>query len=422
MSHSEQSFRPKSPDDPSIQLPASLAGLRMPMLVVGVVLLIAGVLVGAFASAGWRLAMTAYLTAFMYCATLSLGGLFFVIIQHLTRAGWSATVRRVSELLAGAMPVVAILFIPILVAAWTNGTLYDWSDPGFEEEHHIPASIWAAKSGYLNAPFFTVRALIYFAVWIGLSRYYVGSSKRQDETGEIRLTERMQFWSGPSVILFSFSLTFAAFDWVMSLAPMWFSTMFGVYIFTGSVLSAIAATTVLIFLFQKQGAIRDEVNVEHYHDLAKLTFGFVVFWAYIAFSQYMLIWYGNIPEETEWFFHRETHGWATVGIILVVCHWLLPFLGLMSMYVRRRPALICFWAVFLLIMHYIDLYWAIMPEGATNEPLGPMGGGIGLVSALLCMAGMGGLYLGTIFISAGSTPLIPVRDPRLPSALAFENS
>jgi len=365
--------------------------------------------------------MTAYLTAFMFFTTISLGGLFFVIVQHLTRAGWSATVRRVSELLAAMLPVAAILFLPILVAVWTNGTLYDWSNPAFGAEHHIPEPVWTAKLSYLNAPFFTVRAIIYFAVWIGLTRFFVGSSQRQDETGEVRLTERMQFWSGPAMILYAFALSFAAFDWVMSLAPMWFSTMFGVYIFTGGVLAGLAASSVLVFLFQKQGALREEVTVEHYHDLAKLTFGFVVFWAYIAFSQYMLIWYGNIPEETEWFYHRESHGWAAVGIALVLCHWLLPFLGLMSMYVRRRPGWICFWGIFLLVMHYVDLYWAIMPEASTDGPIGPMAGGVGLVSALLCLAGMGGLYLGGVIMRASSTPLVAVRDPRFKTALAFEN-
>lgn len=414
MSHSEP-IKLKAPDHDTLQLPASLAKLAVPLLGGGVLVLLVGWAIGLAAGEGVRYAMLSYLTALMFCVTISLGALFFVIIQHLTRAGWSATVRRTSELLASAMPLLAIMFVPILIAVWIGGeTMYAWQGAEFNALEVAPI-----KQLYLNPGFFTIRAVFCFASWILLARYFCGMSRRQDQTGEVQLTEKMQFWSGPAVFLFSLTCSIAAFDWIMSLAPMWFSTMFGVYIFAGSILAALAAGTALVYWFQAQGKLRDEVTVEHYHDLGKLLFGFVVFWAYISFSQYLLIWYANIPEETEWFFYRQANGWSWVSIILVLMHWLLPFLALLSRPLRRRPGWVFGWSVYLLLMHFIDLFWAIMPQA--SHAMGPTGGGLGIVSVILCGVGMSALYLGAVFKLAADVPLIPVRDPRLIESLAFEN-
>ena len=421
MTHSEMhSTVPlKAPDDPTLQLPSSIASLAIPLLIGGIVALLAGVILAAATDLGIGYGMGAYLTAYMFCLTVSLGGLFFVIIQHLCRAGWSATVRRISELLMIALPGLAVMFLPILGTLWFgDGTLYRWDDPGYDAEHHIPSHIWLAKTSYLQTSFFTIRAVVYFAIWIILALFFYRNSKLQDQTGEVRLTERMQWWSGPALILFSISVTGAAFDWLMSLAPMWFSTMFGVYVFTGSVLSSLAMITVLVYWFQRSGAVQDEVTLEHYHDLGKLIFGFIVFWAYIAFSQYLLIWYGNIPEETVWFFVRQQGTWTAISIALVLLHWLAPFLALMSRHVRRWPLWMFGWSIYLLVMHYVDLYWVVMPEVAKE---GTTGGALGLVCTLLCLLGTVGLYLGGVLKVASGVALIPVRDPRLPESLAFEN-
>ncbi len=414
MSHSE-SIKVKAPNHDSLQLPASLAKLSVPLLGGGAVVLLIGWAIGATAMEGVRYAMLAYLSAYMFCLTISLGALFFVLIQHLSRAGWSTTVRRTAELLAKALPLMGVLFVPILIAVWVGGeTMYAW-----QGEEFMSMEVAKAKALYLNPLFFTARAVFCFLCWVGLVRYFCGQSRRQDETGEISISEKMQFWSGPGVILFSLTTSIAAFDWVMSLAPLWFSTMFGVYIFAGSILSAIASITVLVYWFQSSGKVRDEITVEHYHDLAKLTFGFIVFWAYISFSQYLLIWYANIPEETEWFFYRQSHGWGAVSVVLVLLHWLLPFLALMSRNLRRKPGWVAGWALYVIVLHFVDLFWAIMPQA--SETLGPSGGGIGIVSVLLCGLGMLGLYLGSIFKMAADVPLIPARDPRLVESLAFEN-
>lgn len=392
-----------------------MANLALPLLGGGAVVLLIGWGLGTATGEGVRYAMLSYLSAFMFCITISLGALFFVIIQHLSRAGWSATVRRTTELLASAIPLMALMFIPILIAVWVGGdAMYAWRGEAFQQYE-----VAEAKGLYLNPWFFTARAVFCFGAWTLLVRYFCGMSKRQDQTGEVKLTENMQFWSGPAVIVFGLTTSIAAFDWIMSLAPLWFSTMFGVYIFAGSILASLAACTVLVYWFQSHGKVKDEITVEHYHDLGKLIFGFIVFWAYISFSQYMLIWYANIPEETEWFFLRQENGWAAVSIVLVLLHWLLPFLAMLSRNLRRRPSWVFGWSLYLLVMHFIDLFWSIMPQA--SESLGPSGGGLGILSVILCGVGMVSLYLGGVFKLAADVPLIPVRDPRLVESIAFEN-
>ncbi|XZE52477.1 hypothetical protein SH139x_004172 [Planctomycetaceae bacterium SH139] len=408
----------KKPDDPTLKLPALAGRLVVPMMAGGALLLVLGVALGAFTDAGMSFAMGAYLTAFTYCLTIALGALFFVLIQHLTRAGWSVTVRRVGELFMYTLPVLGLLFLPVLATLFLGeGTIYKWDDPAWVETHH-PEWQENAKGFYLTDWFFALRSVLYLGVWAGLAVYFFKASRQQDQTAELRITEKLQTVSAPAVILFSLTLTFAAFDWIMSLEPIWFSTMFGVYIFAGGILSSLCAILVMVFLVQRGGALRQEVTVEHYHDLGKLIFGFITFWTYIAFSQYMLIWYANIPEETFWFMNRQTGGWAAISILLPAFHWLLPFLGTMSRHVRRRPGLMFFWASYILVVHFIDIYWLIMP---TLSPANPLGGGVGIATTLLCLFGMSGLLIGVVLRAADNAPLIPVRDPRLNESLAFHN-
>jgi hypothetical protein len=221
-------------------------------------------------------------------------------------------------------------------------------------------------------------------------------------------------------MLFCGATTFAAFDWVMSLEPMWFSTMFGVYIFAGSVLAAHCAITVGAYTLQKQGAMRDEVTIEHYHDLGKYIFGFIFFWTYIAFSQFLLIWYGNIPEETTWFYTRQLGSWGGLALVLIFFHWMLPFLGTMSRHVRRNPSVMFGWAIYMLVLHFIDVYWMIMPEAGAGA-VGDDGWVIGVLASLLCVGGMLALMAGLSLRVAEQTKVVPVRDPRLGESIAFEN-
>jgi hypothetical protein len=327
------------------------------------------------------------------------------------------------ELLMVSIIPLSVLFLPILASLWlSHGALYEWADKEFQEAIHLAP----IKVDYFLNPFaVTIVTLICFGVWSSVAWFFWSNSRRQDETHDIMLTAKMQKWSGPLLIAISFITSLAAFTFVMSLRPAWFSTMFGVYIFAGSMLALFGTMNVAVYLIQRAGALRDEITIEHWHDLGKYTFGFIFFWAYITFSQFMLIWYANIPEETVWFFTRTKAGWTSVGIALVVLHWAIPFLGTMSRHVRRRPGLMCFWGGWVLIMHYVDLYWNIMPEVGhviVDPHTTLFGGGVGMVVCLMTWLGMVAIYLGVVLWRAEDVPAIPVGDPRLPESLAFENS
>lgn len=349
-----------------------------------------------------------YLTSFCYFLSFSLGALFFVMLQHLTRAAWSVVVRRIAEIVAAAIPLFVILFIPILFGLTT---LYHWTDAAAVA--HDP--LLQAKSPYLNSAFFLVRCVIYFACWWILSRYLFARSLEQDENGNPSLTIKMEKVSAPGMFLFALTLTFAAFDWLMSLDAHWYSTIFGVYYFAGSVVGFMALLILLCFLLQRGGRLTNAITIEHYHDLGKLLFAFVFFWAYIAFSQYLLIWYANIPEETEWYLKRQEGQWLWISLLLLFGHFVIPFLGLLPRYPKRRKMILAGWAAWLLIMHWIDLYWLVTPEFSHGQiPFHVIDAG--------CIVGIGGLYAAAIAYIARGRSLVPLRDPRLGDSLTFENA
>lgn len=379
--------------------------------IVGVLGLGASATLGLNAHDGGKQFFHSYLLALTYFLSLSLGALFFVTLQHLTRAGWSVVVRRLAEIVASNLPLLVILFTPILISMLQgNALLYSWVDDALVQGDPL----LHGKQPYLNVPFFVVRFAIYFAVWAVLSRYFLKTSVRQDQTGDRGLTAQMQKVSAPAMLLFALSLTFCAFDTLMSLEPHWFSTIFGVYFFAGSVVGFFCLMILMARGLQSSGIMRDVITVDHYHDLGKLLFGFVFFWGYIAFSQYMLIWYANIPEETEWYLERQTGEWVWVSLSLLFGHFLLPFPGLISRHAKRRLTILSFWAGFLLVMHWLDLYWLIMPS-LQKEKL-PFG-----VIDVACFLGVGGLYVANLGFTARDKVILAVKDPRLAESLAFEN-
>jgi len=350
--------------------------------------------------------LPAYLTGYLWTLSISLGCLFFVLVQHLTRAGWSVAARRQAEWFTGALPFAAILFLPIV---WRTAHLFEWMGP---DAAHDP--ILHGKAAYLNPTFFYVRALIYFAVWALLALGFTRLSRRQDETGDPALTVRMQVLSAPATLAFGVTISFAAFDWIMSLQPHWYSTIFGVYFFSGSAVAAFAVLALTTTGMQKAGLLARVSSVEHRHDLGKLLFGFTVFWAYIAFSQFMLIWYANMPEETVFFLKRWTGSWKPVSLSLLFLHFLLPFALLLSRTGKRVPAILVGTSILLLAMHYVDLYWQVMPV------FSPSGARFGWVefAGLLAPAGLLGLW---VALRMGRDPLYPLRDPRLGEAMQVEN-
>lgn len=349
----------------------------------------------------------AYLANFAYFLSLALGGLFFVLLQHLTRSGWSVAVRRVAEAVAATMPHLAIMAIPVLLGMHF---LYEWT----HEEAVAGDAILTGKSPYLNETFFILRIVLYFAVWILLANYYFRRSVAQDTSGDAQLTLRMERYSAPSMILYGFTVTFGAFDLLMSVDPHWFSTIFGVYYFSGAVVAILALLIVAMYILQSRGRLVRTVTVEHYHDLGKLLFGFTVFWAYIAFSQYMLIWYANLPEETGWFLRRQENGWASVSLLLLFGHFIVPFLWLISRHTKRHPAVLTAAAIWLLIMHWVDLYWLVIPNLRPEHPWPHW-------LDVTTFVGLGAFFIEAVVHRLKRCSLVPVKDPRLPESLSFEN-
>jgi hypothetical protein len=349
-----------------------------------------------------------YLLNFAYYLSLSLGALFFVAVNHLSRASWSVVIRRLAEILAVNLVLLAILALPILVNL-TN--IYAWA----AGEAHGHDELLAHKQSFLNPAFFTLRWAVYFAIWCIYAIYYWRRSLQQDRTGDPQLTINMETRSGPALALFAVTVTLAAFDLLMSLDFTWFSTIFGVYFFAGGVVGFYALLTLITLGLQRTGRLARIVSIEHYHDYGKLMFAFVFFWAYIAFSQYMLIWYANIPEETAWLLKRQTNGWGAIGLVLIFGHWLIPFAGLMSRFTKRKRALLGFWAVWIIVMHWFDMFWIVMPElGLDHVPFH--------VLDVTCFLGIGGVYLAGLAYLAGNRPLVPLKDPRLKDSIRFENA
>jgi hypothetical protein len=351
--------------------------------------------------------MASYLVNFVYFTSLALGALFFVLIQHVTRAGWSVAVRRLAEAVAPTIVIMAGLAVPVLSGM---KTLYPWTDAAAVAADHVLQE----KSAWLNGPFFIARTVFYFAVWSSFAIWFHRKSVEQDRTGDPRLTKRMETTSTAALILFAFTVTFFAFDYLMSLTPHWSSTIFGVYFFAGCVLGFFALLTVVAMLVQRAGALKSVISADHYHDLGKLIFAFTVFWAYIAFSQYMLMWYANLPEETFWYAARQQGSWVWWSLLLLFGHFLVPFFALMSRNVKRRKPFLLAGACWLLAMQWADIYWLVMP--------GKSPGAIPLsLLDLAFFVGMGGMFCASASYQLSAHAVVALKDPRLSESLEFEN-
>ncbi len=379
---------------------------RLP-LIAGIVGLLALAVSFGLGQGSEQLAFS-YLTGFYYWLTIALGGLFFVLLHYLARSGWSVVVRRLAEHVMGSLPLFILLFIPVVLGMHS---LYHWTHA--DAVAHDP--LLQHKAAYLNEKFFLARAGIYFLVWTVLAVFFWRQSARQDADGDMATTKRLQTLSAPSMVLFGITLTFAAFDWLMSLEPHWFSTIYGVYIFAGCVVSIFSMLILLVLQLKASGAMTQVVTWEHFHDMGKMLFGFVVFWAYIGFSQFMLIWYANIPEETFWFEMRwDDPGWRSASIFLAAGHFVAPFFFLISQPVKRNRITLTIGALWMLFMHYVDIYWLVMPTHHEHFQLS--------ILDLTCWLGVGGLFFAVVSHLMQRASLVPVRDPRLAESLSFENA
>ena len=476
-------------DKESVQAPGSKwTALIIGFLVFGLGLTAAGVTMTDKTHASFS-----YLTSFMFYLSISLGALFFVLIQHLVRAGWSTVVRRLAEGLMKNFLLLAILFIPIAfnidtLYAWTaqgdaHGAAHHAAAPAVEaqaahgdhdgHEHaadakdahatdsHAPAvhaegdagygkvnlfkirptgdeakdaeneTKWKEhlkhvlhhKSAYLYPKGFYIRAEIYFLVWIGLALYLFRGSKSLD-TEENKETQaatiiKMGRASAPGLMLFALTATFAAFDWIMATDYGWFSTIFGVIYFSGGVVAVFSTMILAAAFLQSKGYLKGVITIEHYHDFGKFLWGFVVFWTYVSFSQLILIWYADLPEETIWFHTRwnETDGWRALSWVVIIGHFVLPFFLLLSRHIKRNKFTLSVMAVWMLVVSWLHLYWEIMPnmQYPGTVPFNFQ------IADVLVFLGLGGIYFAFFFLNLKNSKLIPENDPRLNEALNFHN-
>lgn len=312
---------------------------------VGVILAIAGMALNQSAI------IPAYLVGAMYVVGISVTALFFSALQFLVRAGWSASLRRIPEMMGWFAQFSIVILLPILI--FRNSFFH-----GIED---IPS-----KAPYTNTPFFIVRVIGYCLFWFWMHRYIVGNSIKQDDASDYTPTVKNYKRSAPFVLGYALTITFAAFDLMMALEPHWFSTIFGLYYFAGNFVSTLSVIALLVMSVMNTGELKGFITKEHMHDLGKLMFAFTIFWTYIHFSQYFLIWYSNLPEETFYYIERTMNGWEILGWSSLVLHFIVPFALLLRQDVKRNQTIVKSAAFILLFAHFIDLSWIIIPAYRHN--------------------------------------------------------
>jgi hypothetical protein len=379
------------------------AGLSV---LLGVIAFVALALCGAGAAIDPTQFSFSWLFAFGFFFTLCAGCFFWTIVHYATDAEWTVVVRRQLENIAVLVAVLAIFFIPILLL---RQHLYEWMNiaPGKE-------AALDSKRAYLNLNFFVLRAVFFLGFFIIASQLLRRLSVRQDKDGNPQFTIRLRKVAFASLPLFALCLTFGAFDWLMSLNYRWFSTMFGVYIFAGAAGSSMALLVLVITALQRAGYLKNVVTREHYHVMGKWMFAFCVFWAYIGFGQYMLIWYANMPEETQYYLTRNTESWWNLSMLLVIGRFFGPFAILLLQSIKKHPRQLCYVAAWILLMQMLDIYLVVLPA------LHGTGVHVSLwdFAAIIAI----GATLAFVYLRiVGKTSLFPVRDPRLVESLKLVN-
>ncbi len=350
----------------------------------------------------------AWLTAYVSCLAVVLGALAMIMIANVTAATWFVALRRQAEQVVGTMPLFAVLVIPLVLSVHL---LYPWARPSGTLTPAVREAV-NAKAVYLNVPFFTIRAALYLTIWIGLGEVLRRASLEQDRGTSTAIERRMRLASVAGLIAFALSVSFAAFDWMMSLTPAWYSTIYGVNYFAGGMVGGLALLTVLVARARWDDELPDSVGADHFHALAKLLLTFVLFWVYIGFSQLIVIWSAEIPAERTWYVYRMRGAWAILGSVVVAGHFAIPFCVLLVRSVKRSPIAMACIGVWLLVMHYLDIYWIVMPDTLSGSwwefafDAGALMLVTGLASAIWALRRAG-------------EPAIPVGDPKIAASLEY---
>ncbi len=364
-------------------------------------------LIGSVAGAltDWSRFIHNWLLNFMLFGGVAVTGIFFAALQHLTRSGWSATLRRIPENFGAFVPLMILLVLPILLSM---STLYHWMHP--DPADHI----LMGKTGYLNTGFFLARLGGYLLVWLVMFKFFVLDSYRTDVTGDLRVFSRNRTIAAPTMIFYAITMTFFAIDFLMSLDPHWYSTIYGVYYFSGSLVATLALVALIAALLMRHAGFERIIRPDNLHDLAKLLFAFNVFWAYIAFSQYFLYWYANIPEETIWYLNRWNGGWEVMSIGIIFFHFIIPFFLLLTRQSKRQPARVMLGAGWLFLAHYFDMFYLTMPSYSREfVPLGWMEPAV-----LVLFLGLFGMVV--LRQLTAKSPVV-VHDPHFDEALDVHN-
>lgn len=345
-----------------------------------------------------------YLLGFMYWFGIALGSMAILMIHHIAGGAWGAVIRRLLESSIGTIPLLAVLFVPI---AFGIHHLYEWSHADVVAKDAILQS----KEAYLNVPFFLVRAVLYFAVWLVVAMLLRRWSVEQDKNPDPRLNVRMELMSRGGLVLYGITVTFAAVDWVMSLEPHWFSTVFGLLVMGGQGLAAFAFCIPLAVLLSRRAAVGRVFGPSQFHDLGNMMLAFTMIWAYLSFSQLLIIWSGNLPEETMWYFTRSEGGWKIVGYALLVLHFAVPFAVLLQRKVKQTGSKLAIVALWILFMRFVDMYWLVAPS---LHPQNAMPHWLDITAVV----GIGGIWVWFFVSRLAQSPLLALNDPSLPEVEA----
>jgi hypothetical protein len=341
--------------------------------------------------------MRGYLIGFMLWLGLSLGCLALLMVQHLSGGLWGLSIRRILEAATRGLPLMLVLWIPLFLG---RHYLYGWMSGEGVNDHNV----W-----YLNMPFWWLRQVIYFAVWLGLMYILNKRSDLQDEPGN---RPRFQLLSGIGILLYALTISFAAVDWVMSLDPHWGSTIYGMIFMAGEGLSALAFSIIVLTVLTGYNPMRGIIKPEQFHDIAKLMLAFVMLFAYFSFSQWLIIWAGNLPDEISWFLNRIHGGWGMVALAIILFHFALPFALLLSRNLKRNGRKLIGLAVLLMFMRLVDIYWYVVPNFAHAR-----GHFYFSIWYLVAPIALGGLWLGFFFYNLRQRPILPLYEPQMPSLL-----
>ena len=348
-------------------------------------------------------ALLNYLMAYMFILSIGIGALLLIALEYVGGADWSVPIRRVVEFLAAIIIFLPILVLPLI---FNIHDIFHWA----HKDIAAADEILKGKSPYLNETFFIIRVFAVLAIWGLFYFLLIRNSNTQDKTKDQLLTKKNIILSAIFIPFFAITITITAVDWLMSLEPHWFSTIFGVYFFSGSVVASLAAVTLFVVKLKENGYMHPKLVDDHLFSLGALQFAFINFWAYIAFSQYLLIWYANLPEENFWFLHRWENGWQYLSILLIITHFIVPYAALLSQPAKMDPKRLKFISVWILFAHFIDLYWLVMPNMK-----GYYFSWIDIIVPLLAI----GVIILIFNYRANKSNLVPIGDPKLQKGLDF---